>query len=436
MPDTSLQQNEHPRDQSVFLIPASNFKVPLPPLNFTAESANVLGVHEGASESTVSLMSRPPTHVGSVFSKKQPSAISTGSQAYRAVLLKHRVEILQRTNNPRPIQKIVQDLALNMITRKRNEPSPTAAESAMLHEVIWQLELDGEATLVTDLVPYLISPIFHAQALLRKGANQEWTSSAMPHVPNMTHGPVSIPKPDLQYSFKPSAFTQDQRTIMDHSLICNYSQPLLEHYFTFLVFEFKSDAAGGSFRHAERQAAGAGALAVNSLRSFLKIAQTNSDPPKMESKFFSCTMNASYADLWVHWCEPDEDSARKDRFYSTRVGRYTLEEPDQVQRFQAALRNIVDWAMEERLPLIRTALSRIKDNGGEPWLDQKLEEAQKHGTVCSASARASRRTSRASTKLDFEDRVLDGRVTKAASDHHPSSLRSQGALVHSVPYTV
>jgi len=323
-----------------------------------------------------------------------------------------------------------------MISRKRDEPGPTAAESGILHEVIWQLELDGEATLVADLVPCLISPIFRAQALLRACANQEWTSSAMPHVPNMSHGRVSIPKPDLQYSFKPSAFTWGQRTMMTHSLICNYSQPLPEHYFTFLVFEFKSDAAGGSFRHAERQAAGAGALAVNSLRSFLKIAQANFDPPTMELIFFSCTMNASYADLWVHWCEPDEESPEKNIFYSTRVGRYTLEEPDQVHRFQVALRNIVDWAIQERLPLIRTALSRIKDNGGESWLDQKLEEAQKDGTVCSASARASRRTSRASTKLDFEDRVLDGRVTKAASDHHPLLLRSQGASVHSIPHTV
>jgi len=229
---------------------------------------------------------------------------------------------------------------------------------------------------------------------------------------------VSTPKPDAECSFSDDAFLDEEIQILQHAHLRNYTQAHPYNYFPFLTFEVKADLTGGSMYHAQNQAAGAGAYAVYSLKSFLNLAHLDTNPLVDHTLFFSCTINPFFADIWIHWCEPDQTESNIDTFRSARIGRYLLEDFEHLQKFKDAISNIRDWAIETRLPVIRTAVSEILRRGGGSWLDLEWLGVDKPG-----SARSVRKSITVSTRVSDMalHKVVDGRVKKASSEITPAA---------------
>jgi len=186
--------------------------------------------------------------------------------------------------------------------------------------------------------------------------------------------------------------------------------------------------------HAQNQAAGAGAYAVYSLKSFLKLAYLDANPLVDHTLFFSCTMNAVFADIWIHWCEPDQTESNIDTFRSARISRYMLEDFEHFQKFRDAISNIRDWAIETRLPIIRTAVSEVLRRGGWSWLDMEMEmeEARRLGVDKPGSARSVRKSITVSTRVSdmAPHKVVDGRVKKASSEITPAGGTHRAKKAH------
>ncbi|KAN0068956.1 hypothetical protein V8E54_013125 [Elaphomyces granulatus] len=76
---------------------------------------------------------------------------------------------------------------------------------------------------------------------------------------------LSAPKPDLDYGYatgQSSDWSCEENTIADHEFARPYTQPARGNKFPFFVFELKSEATGGTWWHAENQAAGSGTCCV------------------------------------------------------------------------------------------------------------------------------------------------------------------------------
>lgn len=130
----------------------------------------------------------------------------------------------------------------------------------------------------------------------------------------------------------------------------------------FFTVEFKSEARGGTFWVAENQSATSGAVCVNAMEKLLAMVAptTTIAVADFDSVSFSCNVNASTADLWIHYC-PYWDRDRDRCFCSSRLRRFDMGLVSDVVAFRNAVRNIVEFGFKDRLPRILEVLARIAD---------------------------------------------------------------------------
>jgi len=126
---------------------------------------------------------------------------------------------------------------------------------------------------------------------------------------------------------------------------------------------------GGSFQRGENVAAGTGATCVNTVRRFLKFVRPETQTSATDTMVFSCIFHAGLATIWIHWYAPPNKN-EVEKFKSAMVARYDLlyKQEDLIQ-FLAALRNIIDWNIHQRLPLLRNALTELAPRV-EQWDEQ------------------------------------------------------------------
>ena len=159
--------------------------------------------------------------------------------------------------------------------------------------------------------------------------------------PNRTRGQQSGWSP-LQYN------------VINHFRARPYTQPGRGNTFPFLMFELKSEAAGGTLYAAENQAAGSGSHSVNALLWLLQEAQksglSNADL-MMDTVSFSFVMSHREAVFYIHW-----QSAENKRFYMSRLKSYSAFEPDEIRACNNAIKNTVENALGARKTKIGNAL--------------------------------------------------------------------------------
>lgn len=74
-----------------------------------------------------------------------------------------------------------------------------------------------------------------------------------------------------------------------------------------------------------------------------------------DSIAFSCVVESHNAAFWVHWRETGEDP----RFVSSEIGDYHFHRPRDIREFRSGVKNIIDYGLNERLAMIKSALLEV-----------------------------------------------------------------------------
>ena len=117
--------------------------------------------------------------------------------------------------------------------------------------------------------------------------------------------PGPKPKPDLAFGYSQAALTENQlgtmELLIDDQFGRSYAGPDQKLRFPFLSVEFKSQARGGTHYIATNQAAGAGAVALNSEMELMQRSFGMGNFDCEEPQYFSVTMDHELARINVHW---------------------------------------------------------------------------------------------------------------------------------------
>lgn len=175
--------------------------------------------------------------------------------------------------------------------------------------------------------------------------------------------PLPKPKPDLVFGYSNAAFDDGELAVI--GLLSNkpgsYAMPAKDLIFPFLQIEFKAFATGGNPFVAENQAANGGAIAMNGLlklnMGILAEPILGSDSPH----FFSVTLNNKFASINAHWLSRRGDD-KPICYHMATLSDYLLTESDGLRAVHQIVKNILDYAVNKRLPLIHEALDKYNHN--------------------------------------------------------------------------
>ena len=199
--------------------------------------------------------------------------------------------------------------------------------------------------------------------------------------------PLPKPKPDLVFGYSKTAFDLNQRTVIRllSNISGSYAMPAKGIMFPFLQIEFKAFATGGNPFVAENQAANGGAIAMNGL---LKLNMGILGEPILGSDsphFFSVTLNNKFASVNAHWLSRSADD-EPICYHMATLSDHLLTKSRGLRAVHQIVKNILDHAVNKRLPLIRKALDTYNHNlvgeqenanhGQEPLLEPRDEEEE------------------------------------------------------------
>jgi hypothetical protein len=189
-------------------------------------------------------------------------------------------------------------------------------------------------------------------------ASQQWTNFvSIPLKPSVTTKPPSLskPKPDQAFGYSEKAFTDIQldtiHLLTDMEMGRSYAVPYTELYFPFLVIEFKALANGGSHVIVANQAANAGAVVGHGLVELARHASELDSLDHDEPQFFSLSKNHQSANVYVHWLSIGADDGQY-CFYIEWLSLHSLRDLDGLRAIQRTIKNIFDWSVGKRLPMI------------------------------------------------------------------------------------
>lgn len=283
---------------------------------------------------------------------------------YREELLRHGINV-DPMGNCIPVD--VHHHANQILRMSRNSPGPSNQEMRIFSVTIEGLINEPEATLQHRL---LNTPCFPKienyltpdnEYQLKEYIDVLFKSTAVPYNP-VARLPLPNPKPDVFYGYACDAMSKLHlpngvyfTDFLQEFGLEHYAQPTsVESYWPYLVVEFKSTK--GSEWVGENQNAGAGASCVNGVDTLLRMAYPAAKRRAIDSMVFSCVINATRATLWVHYTM---DKAGVVQHGYSYFDDFNLKRPDQAIAFRNSLKNIMDWALNERLTTIRKACAHL-----------------------------------------------------------------------------
>jgi hypothetical protein len=131
--------------------------------------------------------------------------------------------------------------------------------------------------------------------------------------------------------------------------------------FPFLTSQWKTPNSNENISHAHNQAARDGAVIVNYLHRFYNLAYPDQQPVVVDTAHYSFTCDLHTAQIWVHW--HDEEGHHMEMIFE-----FSLREEDDIVKARGILKNILNYALGDRLGNIKNALpafekSRVKGKG-------------------------------------------------------------------------
>ena len=278
--------------------------------------------------------------------------------------------------------------AKEIITGLRSSPEADEAAAKEVKKTSRELETKNEEDIIQQLAPSVIPGMDGVlDPRLASSANQQWTDFVpVPLDPSVITSPLPLPKPkpDKTFGYAEKAFSRNQLATIDlltDQLGRNYAIPDKGLLFPFLDDEFKSQGKGGSHVIATNQAAGAGAVAMH---GFVELARHGSGLDTLdydEPQFFSLSMDHSIVQVYVHWLSVDAEDGQFN-FHMEWLSLHSLRDLDGLRAVHRTMKNILDWALRERLP----AICKLLDTYRARLRKEKAEAEAKKGSRKSGEA--------------------------------------------------
>lgn len=413
--------------------------------NIEATPARPLSEADLASAGGISATrSNTNESIGSANSAKTKEA------AYRNTLARNGIYVSEMDDE---IPKAVLDHAMDIISNEQNHSGLSDQRLVQIKHRLSKLEPAPESTLTAGMHTLLFPDEMDYETPQGKpvfvvGGDIIWTSNTMPYNADFAT-PVAQPKPDRFYGFSEHNFGPKSQAVMGNARLANCAGPGGKNWWPFLFIEYKSRSCFGSSYHAENQAAGAGALGINILRMLLRLAQPGAEPINTDTIHFSVVINNRRASLWIHWfqegrsgCNNGEEDADDESnldcvtmpgpYMSAEIETYEFRKLQDVARFHAHLRNIVNWGQDKRLSMVKRALRALVPRLAG-WLHEDAATVALRKIAKRASGRASSKSSGASSSTNTSSRSSTGgdpvgaNSSSATSSSAPGKSNSSGA---------
>lgn len=341
---------------------------------------------------------------GTIVTASKSSAKSSVS-AYDFNFGKHlsyRNIFVARERPPSTLLKKVEEILKEL----RSSPEIEKVSAQALTDTAQRLRRSAEEDIVHELGgPLLVPNISDQRVFSTRG--QVWANLVpVPQRLKFTahHLPLARPKPDRSFGYSDLAFTEDQLDSMDHLIDLttrgSYAMPYDGLYFPFLSFEFKSQAKGGTILIGTDQAANAGAVVGHGLTELARRSSEWKSLDYNEPQFFSLVMDHMTAHINVHWLHHDAQKAQFS-FHTHECSRYWLDDPDTMRIIQRSIKNILDWGLNRRLPMICKELDAYSEK-----MSREKAKAEKAASEKAAAEKA------AFEKAVFEKAVAEASATR------------------------
>lgn len=179
---------------------------------------------------------------------------------------------------------------------------------------------------------------------------------------------LSIPRSGLGCGFSVSALTNDELTILPSWLVTTgttvhfdtgYVSPGAAVYCPFLIFERAYGDKEHRLQIANNQCATGGACCVRALQMLYSKAWTDSTMPELPIAF-SCVIENTFAVLNIHWIGHGQS------YYMAPLCKFDLTNNEHFGHFLVWIDSIGKWALENLLPLVKTALKRLRQVDSPP----------------------------------------------------------------------
>lgn len=317
------------------------------------------------------------------------SKVSVNDSDYRTSTLHKRHVYIDEFDPPPELVRRAQ----RIMSRPRVTPEMDDRQVEEIRRKVRSLENVNEADLEQQLAPDLIPSMYKLpDERLARSAKQVWTNMVpLPLDADLLKPPPPMPNPapDLCLGYGPKAFNRKQQAaielLVDDPFGQSYAVPEPQIRFPFLAIEFKSQAKKGTHYVATNQAAGAGSLALNGHSELIRRSFGEEGFDYNEPQFFSVTMDHEFARINVHWLKRSTGGSQQS-FHVENLKGHFLKDPAAIRALSKAIKNIIDYNLDERLEQLTAALDRYRakiiteaqvSSNREERLDRSLrDEAQ------------------------------------------------------------
>ncbi|KAL8727594.1 MAG: hypothetical protein Q9166_005944 [cf. Caloplaca sp. 2 TL-2023] len=283
---------------------------------------------------------------GTSVASGQSSRPATSSSIYRSILRNNGVR-MDHTGDKIP--KELRDFLDTEILKRRTSKILPEDVSATIQTAV-NIADSAEGN-IFDLVGTAMFPVKRFD--IGRGGNTPWSTDAVPKTPQYSNS-LATPKPDVHIGYPTdmqTTWTSKENAVVDHRAATPYTRPARGNSFPFLVFELKSEAAGGTLWQAENQAAGSGAHCVNSMRWFLREAYPSKALSVLDAVAFTIAVTHREAIYHIHFYS--EENATN---YMSWIGTFSTLRGADIQRSNDATENILEYGLGTRQRKIRNAL--------------------------------------------------------------------------------
>lgn len=248
---------------------------------------------------------------------------------------------------------------------------PRASRFDSLKQAFREQVLNGRGFGPSPLFPPNLLPSINDEPKLARCMIPYFSREALPERAINQMGPLyelNIPRSGLGCGFSASAFTTEELNDLPSWLVTTgtivhfdtgYISPGAAVYCPFLIFERAHGDRENRLEAANNQCATGGACCLRALQMLYAKAwkgSTMPDPPIA----FSCVIENTFAVINIHWIDYDQT------YGMAPLVKFDLTKDDHFSQFLVWVDSIGKWALTHLLPLVKTALERLRLEAGTP----------------------------------------------------------------------
>ena len=300
------------------------------------------------------------------------------NREYRSITLPlHRISVEPMLDEETEMDPVVKGFINDTIRKPR--------ESMALSREDWNSKVRKKASRLANeaegvvVMSHTNTPLFPQEDvdydpnIISKSGGAPWSKQPLPELRKVEKN-LSAPVSDAFF-----AYIFGQTIDEDHRLGVIQDKRLLKWVvptdsnamFPFLMLEAKALATKGTtLAGAENEGVGSATHAVSAMYELYKYAHKT--PTITDTLAFVITCQPETTHLYVHvWSDQDK------KYHMQKIGQYATIYPDNVNQFRTHWRNILDWALDIRLPKIKELLDIIAMD--KEWKDGKSEGTSSKG---------------------------------------------------------